>query len=87
MQFPADIIDQMSSQKQVADFRNLESDTEKTDESTGDQSAEDTVFIVVMMVNQDNEVVDDNFKGYSVSSVTSTEIKLQLEFDDPLEVS
>lgn len=74
MQFPADIIDQMNSQKKASDRRKLESDVAKTDELTEDQSTEDTVFIVVMMVNQDNEVVDDNFKGYSVSSVTSTEI-------------
>ena len=40
-----------------------------------------------MVIDQDEETVDLNFKSWSVKSVSSRKIQVDLEFEEPLEVS
>ena len=41
----------------------------------------------VLMINGDTEEIDNNFNSFSVTSVTSTEIKFALNFEKPINVS
>ena len=40
-----------------------------------------------MMISGDTEEVDDNLTGWQLFSISSTKIEIDLEFEEPLEVS
>ena len=51
-------------------------------------SQEDAIKLIeIFQINGDTEQIDENLKAWTVNSVSSREIQISLEFDNPILVS
>ena len=57
------------------------------DKQINDAKETNEKLLDIIMFNRDDEIIDANLKDWSVEKITSTSIRVKLEFIKPIEVS